>query len=74
MVPFYSLNNERPAPLPFRIYMPDGSTRTDPESFSAEEIEAAGFVGPITIPEYDPETQALDWDGDEYVIVEVSSH
>ena len=54
--------------------MPDGSTRTDPESFSAEEIEAAGFVGPITIPEYDPETQALDWDGDEYVIVEVSSH
>ncbi len=33
-----------PGPLPFRIRLTGGVTRTDPESFTPEEIEAAGYV------------------------------
>jgi hypothetical protein len=64
----YSLHNQRPAPLPFRITLPTGFTRTDPSTFTAEEIAAAGFTGPYTEPPYDPATEQLDWTNGEYVI------
>lgn len=67
---FYSLNNSRPAPLPFRIHV-NGTTRTDPSSFTAEEIAAAGFTGPYTEPPYDPATQQLDWVDGAYVITPI---
>ena len=64
----YSLNNTRPAPLPFRITLPNGFTRTDPSTFTPEEIQAAGFTGPYTEPPYDPATEQLDWIDGEYVV------
>jgi hypothetical protein len=64
----YSFNNDRPAPLPFRIRMPDGFTRTDPSTFTEDEISAAGFTGPYVEPPYDPATQYLDWVDGTYVI------
>lgn len=64
----YSLNNSRPAPLPFRITLPGGFTRTDPSTFTADEITAAGFTGPYDEPAYDPATQQLDWIDGAYVI------
>ena len=64
----YSFQGTRPAPLPQRIRLPDGATRTDPSSFTAEEIAAAGFSGPYDEPPYDPATQRLDWIDGAYVV------
>lgn len=64
----YSLNGQRPGPLPFRIHMPDGSTRTDPSSFTEDEITAAGYIGPFLAPEYDPSTEELQWDGSSFSV------
>ena len=64
----YSFNNTLPAPLPFRIWMPDGFTRTDPSSFTEDELSAAGFTGPYIEPPYDPATQRLAWVDGAYVI------
>ena len=64
----YSLHNQRPASLPFRIRMPDGFTRTDASTFTQEEIQAAGYSGPYTEPSYNPSTEQLLWVNGEYVI------
>lgn len=50
-------------PLPFRLRMPDGSTRTDPASFTSAEIASAGFAGPLPgKPPYDAAThQPPEW-------------
>ena len=64
----YSLNNQRPAPLPFRIILPNGFTRTDPSTFSFEEIATAGFIGPYVEPSYDPSVETLDWINGAYVV------
>jgi len=68
MTGLYSLHGSRPAPLPFRIRLPSGRTRTDPSSFTAQEIAAAGLDGPYEEPPYDPATQALLWVGGAYLI------
>ena len=64
----YSLHTERPAPLPHRIRMPDGFTRTDASTFTQEEIQAAGYSGPYTEPSYNSSTEQLLWVNGEYVI------
>jgi len=49
----YSHNGAAPAPLPFRIRVPDGNgtrSRTDPSTFTAGEIEAAGYVAADAAP------------------------
>jgi hypothetical protein len=63
----YSHEGAEPAPLPFRITMPDGFTRTDPETFTPEEIAAAGYVEAPAAPSYDPDTHlAPVWRGGEW--------
>jgi hypothetical protein len=64
----YSFNNGRPSPLPFRIRLSNGFTRTEPASFTAEEIADAGYVGPYTEPAYDAATEQLLWVDGAYVI------
>ena len=64
----YSLNGSLPEPLPFRIKFPDGFTRTDPSTFTQEELTSAGYSGPYTQPSYDSKTEVLDWDGSEYFV------
>lgn len=66
--PLYSQGGTRPAPLPFRIVLPSGFTRTDPTSFSPEEIAAAGLVGPFEEPAYDATTQQVQWVDGAYVV------
>ena len=63
----YSIHNQRPAPLPFRIRLSNGFTRTEPTSFTAEEIIDAGYVA-YTEPAYDAATEQLLWVGGAYVI------
>jgi hypothetical protein len=57
----YSFQGSRPAPLPFRITLPNGFTRTDPSTFTENEITAAGFTGPYVEPPYDPAIEQLGW-------------
>ena len=64
----YSIRNQRPSPLPFRIRLSNGFTRTEPASFTAEEITDAGYVGPYTEPTYDAATEQLLWVDGAYVI------
>jgi len=64
----YSFRNQRPAPLPFRIRLSNSFTRTEPASFTAEEIADAGYVGPYTEPAYDAATEQLLWVDGAYVI------
>ena len=64
----YSIHNQRPAPLPALIRLSDGRPRTDPASFTAEEIADAGYVGPYTEPAYDAATEQLLWVDGAYVI------
>jgi hypothetical protein len=40
----YSYKGQEPAPLPERIRLSDGSTRTDSSTFTEEEIADAGYV------------------------------
>lgn len=39
----YSHLGQYPNSLPFRIAMPDGTTRTDPNTFTQEELQLAGY-------------------------------
>ena len=64
----YSFRQQRPAPLPHRIRMPDGFTRTGASTFTQEEIQAAGYSGPYTEPSYNSSTEQLFWVNGEYVI------
>ena len=40
----YTKDNSYPAPLPNRLKMPDGTTRTDSSTFTEQEIASAGYV------------------------------
>ena len=64
----YSLKGSKPEPIPFRLKFPDGFTRTDPSTFTADEISAAGYTGPYNEPTYDFKTEVLDWNGEDYFI------
>jgi adenosyl cobinamide kinase/adenosyl cobinamide phosphate guanylyltransferase len=57
----YSLNNKYPTPIPFRIFLSNGKTRTDPSTFTEEEIADAGYKAVSDRP---PETatQRVWWD------------
>jgi hypothetical protein len=51
----YSLNGAYPKPLPKRIVLSNGTTRTDPTTFTPEEIADAGYIQvpePPPIPAY----------------------
>lgn len=63
----YSHKNKYPAELPFRIRLSDGSTRTDPTTFTKEELSSAGFVEVDDKPlvEY---PQYVSWSGTAWVI------
>lgn len=39
-----------------------GLKRTNPETFTAEELADAGYTGPYTRPSFDPETETQRWD------------
>ncbi len=70
MSALYSFNGAAPAPIPFRITLANGFTRTDPSTFTEDEITEAGYVL-IEQPEYDPATQALNWNGTSFDVVEI---
>lgn len=73
-MPLYSLRGAEPAYLPFAITLPDGFTRTDPRTFTAEEIAAAGYVEAPRPPVYDREThRAPTWNGSAWSLEPLSA-
>ena len=71
MALLYSLLNGEPGPLPKRLKI-DGVTRTDSSSFTAEELNRAGYTGPFQKPFFDPDTQIVRWEGDRYSVLDLA--
>lgn len=58
----YSYKHQKPAPLPEdRIILSTGQSRTDPSSWTAEEILDAGYVVADSAPNYNSATHNLSW-------------
>jgi hypothetical protein len=57
----YSLNGALPAPIPARVRLSNGLTRTGPSTYTSEEISEWGYIGPIDEPAYDPSIEAIFW-------------
>lgn len=56
----YTLHGAYPAPLPDRLRMPDGSTRTDPASFTEKEIALAGY-SPVADKPSSSDFEVVEW-------------
>ena len=65
----YSHNNEYPAPLPERIRLSSGLTRTDSSTFTAEEIADAGYVSVEDPPSFEEKTEKLIWNGSAWEVI-----
>lgn len=72
----YSFKGEEPRPLPEKIRLSDGTTRTDNSSFTEEEILDAGYTGPYTRPEISDRDGMIGWDSEnlEYVVTMFEDH
>ena len=63
----YSKNNQYPTPIPHRISLSDGRTRTDSSTFTTEEIEDAGYIAAPETPTVEP-WQKIHWTGTEWQV------
>jgi hypothetical protein len=63
----YSYKSQYPKPLPHRITLSDGRTRTDPSSFTVQEIEDAGYAAAPDKPVANP-WQNLNWTGASWAV------
>ena len=57
----YSYRGNYPQQMPFRIKLSDGTTRTDPRTFTDELIADAGYVAVSDRPTINNDTQILSW-------------
>ena len=57
----YSYKKNYPQGIPFRIKLSDGSTRTDPLTFTDEIIADAGYVAVLDKPTINEELQTVHW-------------
>lgn len=64
----YSYKGQEPSPLPFRIRLESGETRSSLNELTQQELKDLGFSGPFSKPNYDPDNQKIEWNGVEYVI------
>lgn len=65
----YSYKNQYPQPLPHRIVLSTGQTRTDVTTFTAEEISDAGYVAVENPPQAVYPNQAA-WTGTSWLVRE----
>ena len=74
MSTLYTKNGCYPQIIPPIIELENGSTRSNPTTFTAEEIESAGWVLAPEVPEYNISTHILNWDRETstYVIEAIS--
>lgn len=67
MTQLFTKDGSVPAPLPSRIRLSDGRTRTNPASFTPEEIADAGFSQANPKPEAASD-QVVTWGGADWVV------
>lgn len=67
MMKLYSHMGEYPTPIPHRIILSNGESRTDPTTFTDEEIADAGYVE-VTPPREFFKGEKLEWTGSEFII------
>ena len=60
----YSYQGKEPKSLPFRITLSNGQTRTDPSTFTAEEIADAGYIPVSSSRPISSENQIVIWSSD----------
>lgn len=63
----YSCNGNYPAPLPNRIRLSNGLTRTNSSTFTTEEIADAGYVQ-VSDPPTITYPEVLDWNGTAWIV------
>ena len=69
----YSYKNNYPIEkLPERHRNEDGSTVTDLQNLSADEITVLGYVQVDDPPEYSEDSHKIEWSGTEWVLVELT--
>lgn len=61
----YSYRSQEPKPIPFRITLPNGLTRTDPTTFTDQEIAAAGYI-PAPNKPIAENNQVVSWDSENF--------
>ncbi len=64
----YSHNNQFPGPLPERIRLSSGLTRTDSSTFTEEEITDAGYVLAGENPSFS-DTEKVIWNGSAWEVI-----
>lgn len=62
----YSKNGSYPNQIPFRIKLSNGLTRTDPLTFTPEEIADAGYITVDDPPASILDTEILEWTGTDW--------
>ena len=68
----YSYKGQEPKELPFRLNLESGGTLTSLNQLDPDFLESLGFAGPILTPSVDENTQKLEWNGSEYVVVDLT--
>ncbi|WP_282076298.1 hypothetical protein [Epibacterium ulvae] len=68
MTTLYHTDTTPPAPLPKFIRLSNGRIRTDPATFTADEIADSGLIETPSKPDYDPTTQRCVWDGAGWIV------
>ena len=71
MAQLYSHKQNYPSVLPFRIRLSNGRTRTEPETFTAEELADAGYIAAPNPPQTQ-EFENLTWTGTEWAVIKLS--
>lgn len=63
----YSYKGRYPENIPSRIRLPDGTTRTDPTSFTKELLETCGYIEVSDKPKPSSENHIVEWSGSSWV-------
>lgn len=63
----YSYQGQFPQPLPHRIRLSNGMTRTDVTTFTPEEIADAGYI-PVSNPPIPNSTEVVEWGQGQWIV------
>ena len=70
---WFSLNKKYPVSwdnLSNRIRLSNGTTRTDKETFTEDELKDAGYVFTDIYPNYNDEIHICSWNGTDWVLTQ----
>jgi hypothetical protein len=68
----YSYFGQEPSPLPFRIRLESGETRTSLSELAQQELQDLGFSGPYFKPNIDVDSEKIEWINGEYKVTSLT--